>query len=147
MYNITTLGRAGETIIFNYFVKNGKKVEVSVNQFDSQKDMVVEGKNIEVKTQVPFVTKDCFSFKRTQLKKCVSADEVYFISVPTKKNHFSEGKVYKISGCDIEYKEYKTRDGRDMILIPIKQENMKMVFEVSEEEKELLVKYSSSNWN
>lgn len=147
MYKITTLGRAGETIIFNYFVKNGKKVEVSVNQFDSQKDMIVEGKNIEVKTQVPFITKNSFSFKKNQLKKCVSADEVYFISVPTKKNHFSEGKVYSIRGSDIQYKEFKTKDGREMILVPIEQENMKLVFEVSEEERELLVRYSSSNWN
>lgn len=147
MYKINTLGRAGESIIFNYFVKNGKKVEISVNQFDSQKDMIVEGKNVEVKTQVPFITKNSFSFKRNQLNKCMTADEVYFISVPTKKNHFSEGKVYSIRGSDIEYKEFKTKDGRDMILVPIEQKNMKIVFEVSGEEKELLVKYSSSNWN
>lgn len=147
MYKITTLGRAGEAIISNYFVKNDKKVEVSVNQYDSQKDMIVEGKSVEVKTQVPFVTKNSFSFRKNQLKKCVSADEVYFVSVPTNKKHFSEGKVYCIKGPDIEYKEYTTKDGRDMILIPIEQKNMKMVFEVSNEEKELLVKYSSSNWN
>lgn len=147
MYKISMLGRAGETIILNHFVKKGKNVEVSVNQFDSQKDMLVEGKSIEVKTQVPFITKNSFSFKKNQLKKCVSADEVYFISVPTNKKHFSEGKVYSIRGSDIEYKEFKTRDGREMILIPIEQKNMREVFEVSSEEKELLVKYSSSNWN
>jgi hypothetical protein len=146
MYNIERLGKAGESILSNYFSSQGMKVEISVNQFDSQKDMIVEGKVVEVKTQVPFVTKDSFTFKPNQLKKCVNADEVYFISVPTVKRHFSEGKVYVIKGSEIQYKKHKTKDGREMILIPINQDVMKEVFEVSEQEKKLLVQYSSSNW-
>ena len=146
MYNIERLGKAGESIISNYFSGQGMKVEISVNQFDSQKDMIVEGKVVEVKTQVPFVTKDSFTFKPNQLKKCVNADEVYFISVPTVKRHFSEGKVYVIKGSEIQYKKHKTKDGREMILIPINQDGMKEVFEVSEQEKKILVQYSSSNW-
>ena len=146
MYNIERLGKAGESIISNYFSGQGMKVEISVNQFDSQKDMIVEGKVVEVKTQVPFVTKDSFTFKPNQLKKCVNADEVYFISVPTVKRHFSEGKVYVIKGSEIQYKKHKTKDGREMILIPINQDAMKEVFEVSEQDKKLLVQYSSSNW-
>lgn len=146
MYNVEKLGRAGESIITNYFNSKGMKVELSVNQFDSEKDMIVEGKMIEVKTQVPFVTKDSFSIRSNQLKKCISADEVYFISVPTVKNHFSEGKVYAIRGSEIKYKKHRTKDGRDMILIPIKQDDMKELFEITEEEKRLLVMYSSSNW-
>ena len=146
MYNIERLGKAGESIISNYFSSRGMKVEISVNQFDSQKDMIVEGKVVEVKTQVPFVTKDSFTFKPNQLKKCVNADEVYFISVPTVKQHFSEGKVYVIKGSEIQYKKHKTKDGREMILIPINQDAMKEVFEVSEQDKKLLVQYSSSNW-
>jgi hypothetical protein len=146
MYNIERLGKAGESIISNYFSSQGMRVEISVNQFDSQKDMIVEGKIVEVKTQVPFVTKDSFTFKQNQLNKCVNADEVYFISVPTVRRHFSEGKVYVIKGSEIKYKKHKTKDGREMILIPINQDGMKEVFEVSEQEKKLLVQYSSSNW-
>lgn len=147
MYKIERLGKAGESIITNYFSSKGMKVEVSVNQFDSVKDMIVEGNNVEVKTQVPFVTKDSFSVKPNQLNKCMNAYEVYFISVPTNKKHFSEGKVYAIEGKNIQYKKYKTRDGREMILIPIDQKDMREVFEISDDEKQLLVKYSSSNWN
>jgi hypothetical protein len=146
MYNIERMGKAGESIITNYFSRKGMIVEVSVNQFDSEKDMIVEGKHVEVKTQVPFVTKDSFSIRENQLKKCKNAYEVYFISVPTSKKHFSEGKVYVIRGDQLQYKNHKTKDGRKMILIPINQQDMKEVFEISDAEKKLLTQYSSSNW-
>jgi len=142
------MGRAGETIIHNWLNKNGFIVEASVDQYDSEKDMLVEGKKIEVKTQVPFVIKDAFSILQKQLKKCLNADVVYFISVPnTKHKHYSDGKVYRIDSDKIKYQFHKTKDGRQMILIPIGQPDMKEVFTISPKECEILQRYSVSKWN
>lgn len=145
----TKLGRAGETIVMNHFSRSGSIVESSVNQFDAQKDMVIDGnKKIEVKTQVPFVKKDAFTFKQNQLKKCLEADELYFVSVPNRKmEHYSAGKVYRADPKKMRYDSYKTQDGREMIVIPIQQEALVEAFEMTEQERELLQSYSVSKWN
>ena len=41
--SIEKLGRAGETIVINHFSRKGLLVESSVDQYDSQKDMLVNG--------------------------------------------------------------------------------------------------------
>jgi broad specificity polyphosphatase/5'/3'-nucleotidase SurE len=110
--------------------------------------MLVDGKKIEVKTQVPFIIKDAFSILQKQLNKCLKADAVYFVSVPnTKKEHYSDGKVYRIESNKIKYQFHKTKDGRQMILIPIRQPDMKEVFQMSQKECEILQRYSVSKWN
>lgn len=142
------LGRAGETIVLNWFSSKGIPFQVSVDQYDSQKDMIAEGKKIEVKTQVPFVMKDAFTFKENQLRKCLNADYVYFVSVPNEKRpHHSAGKVYRIESIQLKYDYYTTKDGRKMVLVPIKQEAMQELFEMTEKEAKILQRYSVSGWN
>lgn len=144
--NQAKLGRAGETIVTNYFNKQGALVEASVDQYDSEKDMLIDGKKIEVKTQVPFVMKNAFTIKSNQLKKCLSVDKVFFVSVPNAtRKHFSDGKVYSIESEKLVYENYTTKDGRNMILIPIDQ--MKEEFALSDNEKSVLQRYSVSGWN
>jgi len=65
--SIEMMGRAGETIIVNYCTAAGQKVTVSEDQYDSQKDMIIDGLKVEVKTQVPYIYKNAFSFKPNQL--------------------------------------------------------------------------------
>lgn len=142
------LGRAGETIVLNWLSKQGIIFEAAVDQFDNRKDVVADGKKIEVKTQVPFVNANSFTFKDNQLKKCMNADYVYFVSVPNKKRpHSSDGKVYCIESSKIQAQLYTTKDGRNMILVPIDQEHMQEVFTMSDEECKILQKYSVSAWN
>lgn len=146
--NMEMLGRAGETIITNYCTKHGQIVEASVDQYDSEKDMLIDGLKCEIKTQVPWVTKNSFSFKPNQLKKCLNADRVIFISVPNAtKPHWSDGKVFLIKSAEMKYTKTKTKDGRDMILIPIDQPGMDELFTISPEECKILQKYSVSAWN
>lgn len=141
------MGRAGETIVSNWFIKKGYPVTASVDQYDSSKDMIIGGQRVEVKTQVPFVNKDAFSFRDSQLKKCKNADMVFFVSVPAKtKDHFSYGKVYCVESKNMEYTTYLTKDNRRMILVPINQSGMIEVFTMTQEEQEILNKYSISDW-
>lgn len=142
------LGRAGETIILNWLNKQGIKFYASVDQFDNRKDIVADNKRIEVKTQVPFISKNSFTIKENQVKKCMSVDYIYFVSVPNKRMPSStDGKVYCIEPSKIQIFTHKTKDGRNMILIPIDQEHMKEVFTMSDEESKILQKYSVSSWN
>lgn len=141
------LGRAGETLVSNFFVRNGMLVESSIDQHDSEKDMIIGGKKAEIKTQVPFVTKDAFTFKPKQLKKCLNVDVVIFVSVPCPNtNHFSFGKVYMINPNKMDWYRRRTKGGRTMILIPINQKYMVELFEMTQEEIEKLKSYSVSEW-
>jgi hypothetical protein len=141
------MGRAGETIVMNYHMKNGDQVIVSVDQYDSKKDMLVEGKSVEVKTQVPFVMKDAFTFRESQLEKCLNVDYVYFVSVPaSNRPHHSYGKVYRIESKDLQYQTITTKDSRTMIMIPISQPGMEELFVMSEDEQNILSRYSMSSW-
>lgn len=144
---IEILGKTGEKIISNFFSKIGKVVEHSINNFDSTKDMTVDGQKIEVKTQVPFVMKNAFTFKKNQLKKCLGVDKVIFVSVPNSiVSHYSAGKVYEIESSKLKYNFYITKDGRDMILIDINQPDMKELFQMSIDECKELQKYTVSSW-
>ena len=146
--SIEMMGRAGETIIVNYCTAAGQKVILSEDQYDSQKDMIIDGLKVEVKTQVPYIYKNAFSFKPNQLRKCKNADRVIFISVPSKeKSHHSDGKVYLIKSAEMKHSPYKTKDGRDMIAVPIDQESMDELFTLSKEQCILLQSYSVSAWN
>lgn len=146
--NQTRLGDAGEKIVANRCRSVNMHVEVSVDPYDREKDMLVDGSKVEVKTQVPFIYKDAFTFKTNQLRKCKNADYVFFVSVPCKKKtHHSFGGVYVIKSDKMITENYRTKDGRDMILVPIDQEGMKKLFTMTEEECKILQSYSSSDWN
>lgn len=145
-------GRTGETIIANYYIEQGKKVLFSVDQHDDNKDLTIEGYTVEVKTMVPFFSEDAFSFRVSQLDKCKNVDIVYFISVPADgKTHFSFGKVYRIKSDKMKYSFYRKsfgeRGSAKMVKVPIKQEGMQEVFELTEEQKLKLQEYSTSSLN
>lgn len=145
-------GKTGETIIANYYIERGKKVLFSFDQHDETKDLTIEGYSIEVKTMVPYFSEDAFSFRVSQLEKCKNVDIVYFISVPADgRTHFSLGKVYRIKSDKMKYSfYYKTfgdRGKAKMVLVPIRQEGMEEVFELTEEQKLKLQEYSTSSLN
>ena len=145
--NMEILGKTGEKIVCNFYSRKGKIVEQSINNYDSDKDLTVDGARIEVKTQVPFITKSSFTFKPNQLRKCLQADGIIFVSVPNKmRPHYSSGKVYLANPSDLKYNKHKTKDGRDMILVPITQDALQELFTLTEQECEELMKYSVSSW-
>lgn len=145
--NMEILGKTGEKIVSNFYSRKGKIVEQSINNFDSGKDMMVDGAKVEVKTQVPFVIKNAFSFRKNQLRKCLNADGVVFVSVPNSvKPHWSDGKVYLIEPSALKYSFYTTKDGREMVLIPIDQPDMMEIYVMTQEECAELQKYTSSEW-
>lgn len=145
-------GKTGETIIANYYIERGKKVMFSFDQHDNEKDLTIEGLSVEVKTMVPYFSEDAFSFRVSQLDKCKNVDIVYFVSVPADgKKHFSFGKVYRIKSDKMKYsfyyKHFGERGKAKMVMVPIKQEAMQEVFDMTEEQIAKLQEYSTSSLN
>lgn len=144
------LGLMGEKVVTNMLnrLHPGLVIEHSVNKFDSEKDMLVDGKKVEVKTESPFVFKDCFSFRPNQLRKCRNVDVLYIVSVPhVKFRHYSDGWVYRIVPSEYKTIEYITKYGVKMIGIPIKQEAVIPVYQMTMEEITELMKYSNTDYN
>ena len=141
------LGLAGEKIIINMLSEDGHKVKTSINKYDSEKDLLVEDKKVEVKTQVPFVMQDDFTFKPNQLKKCRSVDILYFVCVPPPRHKDKwAGWVFEADPKAFTTRNYTTKDGRVMILIDRSQPALKPVKKISDEEVKELQKYSVSGY-
>lgn len=146
---IDILGRIGEKIVVNYFNSQGRKVQESIDHFDRFKDMIVDGKMIEVKTEQPFVMKNAFTFRENQLQKCRNVDELYFVSIPPlmKKNYKWGGWIFKADPKNFIISErYTTKYGNKMIVIPIEQEALVPVQKMNQEEIDELIKYAESNY-
>jgi hypothetical protein len=141
------LGLLGEKIVTNMLNGLGLRVEHSINKYDSEKDMLVDGYKVEVKTETPYAKKDCFSFRPSQLKKCTTVDVLYIVSVPHPKyEHYSGGWVYRIDPKNFEHFTYKTRYGVEMIGIKINQPGVVPVQKMKPEEIKELIKYSVSSY-
>lgn len=90
------LGKTGERLVAEFFKQIGSVVEMSEDDYDSEKDMIVDGLNVEVKTQsiyrsfphngdkIPAFTVDihqeCDKIKINQLSKCLNVDRLIFIA-------------------------------------------------------------------
>lgn len=141
------LGLLGEKIVTNMLNGLGLRVEHSIDKFDSEKDMLVDGYKVEVKTETPYVKKECFSFRPNQLRKCTTVDVLYIVSVPHPKYpHKSGGWVYRVDPKNFETFSYKTRYGVDMIGIKIDQPGVIPVQKMSDAEIRELQKYSVTSY-
>ena len=109
------LGMAGEKLVSNFFRSLGHTVEESLSTYDRVKDMTVDGKTCEVKTQQPFHVEDAFTMKENQLKKCKDVDKLIFVEAPEPK-----ANVVYIWEAPKEHRKFRTRvtrDGRNMYLL------------------------------
>ena len=143
------MGLAGEKIVTNLLSSFGLKVEQSINKYDSEKDMLVDGYKVEVKTETPYALKNCFSFRPNQLKKCSTVDVLYVVSVPhpnPKYNCEASGWIYRIDPKTFKTFNYKTRYGTEMIGIKIDQEAVVKIKQMSDDEIKELKKYTITQY-
>lgn len=146
---IDLLGRCGEKIISNMLSSEGMIIEESVDPFDSSKDMIAYYNDseytIEVKTQVPFITKNSFTIRPNQLNKCISVDRLFYVAAPSLNQYRYEGWIFLVNKTFI-HKKYKTKNGLDMILIPIDQDAVVPIKKVSDKDFEQLRKFACKNY-
>jgi len=144
------LGAMGELLVAQYLSTKGFECVLSETRNDKHKDMVNGDKLVEVKTQVIFRDKNAFTIRPSQLKKCLSVDELYFVSVPSKDRlHPSDGKIYVIEKPkkNLKWRSHTTRTKRKMVLIPIKQKHLREVVSLSLAEISMLRELTSEGEN
>ena len=142
------LGLAGEKIVINMLSDEGYRIKTSVDKYDSEKDLLVDGQyKVEVKTQVPFVMQNAFTFKPNQLRKCRSVDVLYFVSVPPPRHEDKwAGWIFRVEPKNFVTRNYKTKDGREMILIDREQSALVPVKKMTDDEMKELQKYTVSGY-
>jgi hypothetical protein len=143
---IDILGRTGEKIIANMLIELGLNVQESIDHFDREKDFLVDGKKVEVKTEQPYVLKNCFSFRENQLRKCTSVDVLYFVSIPPlfDLNYKWGGWIFRAEPQNFKYSTYVTKFGTRMVSVPIEQPALIPVKKMSDSEIGELLKYATS---
>ena len=80
------LGNIGEKLIRYLAQEEGCEVREYPSLYDSEKDLTINGKTCEVKTQVPFFVEDAFTVKKNQIRKCKNVDILLFVESPNKGN-------------------------------------------------------------
>ncbi len=146
---IDILGRMGEKIVANKLREQGRMVTEAIDHFDREKDMMVDGALVEIKTQQPFFVQNAFSFRSNQLRKCSSVDELYFVSVPPviKPDYKWGGWIFKVDPKNFTTRSYRTKGGIDMVLVDIEQPAVVPFLKMSEQEIAELVKYAKSAYS
>jgi len=147
---MSELGLAGEKIITNYFNEQGQKVKHSIDKFDREKDMLIEGNiKVEVKTQQPYVKLNLLTFSPTQLKKCRGVDELYYVTATAQinPNYKWNNSIFKIDPKTFTTQSYTTSKGVPMIGVPIVQEAVKFIKKLTDDEAKELAKYTQSSYN
>lgn len=80
-------GALGESLVVEHFKSLGCEVILSDDSFDDVKDMTIDGKTFEVKTQVPLIIRNAFTIRPSQKDKCMNAEGLVFVATPHKQNH------------------------------------------------------------
>lgn len=128
------LGLMGERIVASHLRNLGHRVDESLNPFDSEKDMLVDGLPVEVKTQVPVIVEDSFGVSPKQRNKILSCHRVYWLSVPFRANDELAGWVFEMNPADANLKAHRwyTNNGREMLLFPRRQTAMLPLFQITD---------------
>jgi hypothetical protein len=143
----TRLGKMGEICVGNWASTQGKTVIHAIDPYDSQKDLIIDGVTVEVKTQVPYINEMAFSIRPNQIRKCREVGDLYFIALPSPHARFAyegQGWIYHADPKTFTHRETVTRGGKTMILIDIKQPAVIPVVEISKEDIDLMMRYSTA---
>lgn len=144
----TRLGKMGEICVGNYLTRKGHKVIYSIDPYDSNKDLLVDDEHVEVKTQIPYINQQSFTIRKNQLEKCRSVDALFFVALPSNKNkvRFSypnQGSIFLVNPKTFECVEEMTSDRQLKLLIRMNQAAVTFVEKISDEDIELMMKYTS----
>lgn len=86
------LGALGESLYSNIKNNAGSNIQLSLDPYDSTKDMLCDNKSVEVKTQMLMHSIGRFTIKSSQLWKCAGTDVFVIIETP----HPNSGNIARI---------------------------------------------------
>jgi len=105
------MGLLGERIVATLY--RGHQIEFAETVFDQHRDLRIDGRNVEVKTQRMWLKHNAFTYRPNQHQKCTSVDQLIFIDTDT-------GDVYEASPG---YKWFRDVAAHGpMIIVPVEQE-------------------------
>jgi hypothetical protein len=146
---IEILGKIGEKYVGNYLAKS-RKVEFSLDNFDSEKDLMADDKTVEVKVGTPFITEGAIAFKKSQLTKCRSVDEFYFVTIPAPKYDYRwSGWLFRIENnfkCKVRNITRSNGWIDEMVLVHIEQDAVIPLFKVEDSVINEMMKYTTSKY-
>ena len=139
------LGQLGENIVEKLLRSKGHEVETSISGFDDKKDMTVNGKGCEVKTQQLFMIKKAFTAPHSQMKKCMEVEHLVFVETPSPYN--DQASVYYSQRADRQNLEvYTQRSGKKVLIFPKK--DMKYMNTVTDQNiNSEMIRLSSTDYN
>ena len=142
------LGHIGENIVANWYSSQGYRIKLSLDPYDSVKDLMVGHMQVEVKTQQPYVKMGALTFRPNQLPKCSNPNtQLNFVTATAEFD-----PTYKWNNClfevDHNFKTipYTTSYNVKMIAVPIEQEAVRFIKKLEDEEIYVLSKYTHSNY-
>lgn len=115
------LGQIGEMTIKTICEANGHIVCLSEDKFDSEKDMTIDGKTTEVKTQVPWFVKRYLTFGANQEKKMRNVDLLFVVGynhTPNKQFNWAN-KIWRVKSDFKIASKYKMNNGKEMFAISL----------------------------
>lgn len=123
----------GEKIVAKHFRDSGHQVEESLNVFDSDKDMIIDGNNVEVKTNAPLIYYDSFSFPKGQYNKIMNSYRVYWVSVPlqTQEDPFA-GCIFEMDPKVAKLHTITFNSGQTTIGLRRQQEGMRVIYKIED---------------
>lgn len=128
------LGTLGEKIVAKLLRDRGLTVNESLYMFDSSKDMEVDGENVEVKTQMPFLILDSFAVSINQMNKIQNSSRVYWVSVPPTKVHdVMGGFIFEMDPKVASGFLYRLKNGREVMCFKRNQDGMKIVHQIKDQ--------------
>ena len=135
---IELIGALGEEVVDVILKESGLDVKKSQNKYDSEKDFLVEGLKVEVKTVVPWFTENALTIDASQYRKCYNADYVIFVCVPSKgltnlSTSKYDGNVYIINPKEVKWRTKQTKTGLPKCLIDIDQSGVRLCYKITSE--------------
>ena len=124
------LGAEGEKLVKAVHEIAGYTVELSEDSWDSEKDMLIDGKTCEVKTQIPIITKKSMAVESRNYEKCTNVDILIFVEIPYSNKYGVNETVNIYQALDRNATEFRTADGRNMMLYPIS--NMQLISKIED---------------
>ena len=96
------LGFEGEKLVKAVYERSGYDVILSEDSWDSEKDMLIDGRTCEVKTQIPVITQNCMAVNSHQYDKCTNVDILLFVEIPYNNKYGVNETVNIYQSIDIQ---------------------------------------------
>lgn len=142
------IGKIGEKTFKSLCEARGYKVEMASDKYDDEKDMLVNGKKVEIKTQTPWFAKRWVTFNVKQERKMRQADLLFVVGYNNcNQTRFDwANKIWRVKKDFKIVKKYKNSRNKEMFAISLDDPAVSVWCDTPEDTVQILKKYSTSGF-